>query len=98
MSEHTKTPWHLDKYGHLFDSELQEVMTRGMTTLASGSPASIAEAKANTEFIVRACNSHYDLLALYERCRDCYGDLPHSIQLLVDAAHSILIKPEASHG
>ena len=59
MSEHTPTPW---KYDILDDDNFG--ISAGWTDIATvynrdDSPTD----KANAEFIVRACNSHGDLLA-----------------------------------
>jgi hypothetical protein len=64
--QHTPTPWKIAKYGH--------VITEGMTGLDSVCTSGLGmshseEAKANTVFIVKAVNSHEELLEACKQAR-----------------------------
>jgi hypothetical protein len=61
-SEHTPTPWTLNKYG-------KPVATTHdfMGIPWSGSSSESPEAKANTTFIVRAVNAHEELVSLLDK-------------------------------
>ncbi len=72
MSKHTPTPWHIDEPYFIYiwgpeqqmvadlpftDEEVYLARVRGV-----GRGATEEERRANAEFIVRACNSHKNLL------------------------------------
>lgn len=58
MSEHTPLPWRLEQKWHWVVGPNGESIARIRR---------LDERPANAEFIVRACNSHDDLLAALER-------------------------------
>lgn len=63
MTEHTKLPWHAANV-HIFSPKNELI-------------ASIHGSRANQEFIVRACNSHDELLAA---CRAALSQLKDAIK------------------
>lgn len=64
---HSPLPWKRDQYGRFLLPNGRELLTRGMTTCCAGDSVSLAE--ANSDFIERSCNSHYELLA-YAKCEE----------------------------
>ena len=69
MSNHTPTPWKF-KIGVTYAAEIIAVSKRGkewVIARITGAKVGSSEAEANAEFVVRACNSHYDLL---EACQE----------------------------
>lgn len=61
MSEHTQTPWE-------FDGNCGGYITE------SGDRIARAYARGDAKFIVRAVNSHADMLAALKACVISYGD------------------------
>lgn len=70
-AKHTPTPWMVGKYGGIFPASGGSAIT--LMYHKDGSPR--ANAKANSEFIVRACNAHDELLEALERLV-CYFECP----------------------
>lgn len=72
MSEHTKTPWKLYKAKlrpDISDVVIIEVQDRnGKSIIKWGGFDGQKNRDANAAFIVRACNSHDDLLAALRLC------------------------------
>lgn len=76
MSEmkHTKLPWHVGDV----DAETLQINIIGEPQYGfyvCGVIAGVESQEANAEFIVRACNSYYDMLAV---CKDVRGFLKRS--------------------
>lgn len=70
MSSHTPTPWALDKDGCIFAGGNRFDMLKLYTGWVEEAWLGDAEALANAEFIVRACNGHADLVAALENFLD----------------------------
>ena len=61
MSNHTPTPWKLDDIGY------GARINPDIAWVGYGSAHDNKTHRANAEFIVRACNSHYDLLEALQK-------------------------------
>ena len=61
MSTHTPGPWTVDKYSRIITPTREVLLVSGVA-LPSGNHPKIEEADANAAFIVRACNTHEDLV------------------------------------
>lgn len=53
-AKHTPGPWVIDGYDHLVGPKRQDVLMRGVTTLAAGSDEDLTEARANMRLIAKA--------------------------------------------
>lgn len=63
MSQHTPTPWHVTAKGHVAYKGNEYLLSGLICEMTDpGHPSSLADA----EFIVRACNSFFALLAALE--------------------------------
>jgi len=60
-TQHTALPWVIDKYGHV--TRGRECVSANGFSMVMSSGDRQNEAKANAAFIVRACNSHYQLVS-----------------------------------
>jgi len=72
MSKHSELPWHImtvDVGERDYSILCKGVCKRGSETPIASS-SNNREQDANLEFIVRACNSHYDLLEALEELLD----------------------------
>ena len=73
---HTALPWH--NYGGI-----------GSVYRADGEPVAEYTSPSDAAFIVRACNSHYELLAALEDLVDCHADYAerdkHEMAAAIDA-------------
>lgn len=81
MTAHTPLPWRLGstkKDGMAFSREIETSLmghcTVGHTVAPSSSEAMIERAEANAAFIVRACNSHYELLEALKQVMGWIGN------------------------
>ncbi len=63
MTEHTATPWYA-QHRHIYKHDWMPGTDHAIADADKGPTE--AEALANAAFIVRACNSHADLLAALE--------------------------------
>lgn len=65
--EHTQGPWILEICGNIVGADGNRLVanTNGYSTNYDVEKR-VEESKANAEFIVRACNSHYELLEALE--------------------------------
>lgn len=78
MSKHTPLPWKVHSHSHINKEQWLTILNGAfdITHNGAGNPAVIACSKysamsneenlANAEFIVRACNSYYDMLEAAE--------------------------------
>lgn len=94
MSEtkHTPTPWHV---GPHYKSDIESRVGRVCDISPMNAPQSIA----NAEFIVRACNSHEELLILARGLVAWHDarfvqNLGEPFAALVDAARTAILKAE----
>lgn len=80
--KHTALPWHmeLENYEDGIDIMLYNKHNNDLATLHSGYYFTLEEAKANAEFIVRACNCHEELL---EACKLAVSCMAGYEELLV---------------
>jgi hypothetical protein len=95
-TKHTPTPWQPDGAGRLLDSKgaiLAEIVYRGFLP----NKRAKAEQQANTEFIVRACNSYDKMVAtartIVGSCESVnIGDMDaeHMIQFIHSLATQVL--------
>lgn len=56
MSEHTKEPWSIDKYGHVLDSNGKDLAANGFTTICNSGERQEC-ARATTRRIVACVNA-----------------------------------------
>ena len=84
MTKHTPGPWKT-KHGLSIrapdDKELAEMIRDWDIAF---------EAQANAEFIVRACNSHYELLEALKEGKSEFDRMFHDIEMSVDERHSFI--------
>ena len=74
MSQHTPTPWTVE-YDNSDESDGGQWFNIGPATVwySYRSPPEVeARAKTDAEFIARACNAHYDLLAACKAVLNAY--------------------------
>jgi len=75
-SAHTPGPWVIDKYGSVTHGR-ECVSANGFSMVMSPGDGQ-NEAKANAAFIVRACNSHYQLVESLREAIEELWDRDHS--------------------
>jgi hypothetical protein len=81
--EHTPIPWEVDTHSPPHEGMKGMICVRACDSPMNSCLASIGtdeEAKANADFIVRACNSHEELLAALQACIN--------VPVLPDIGHS----------
>lgn len=72
--KHTMGPWSRDSYGHIVDSNGQQVLFRSLAILASSSSKDeILQAEANTDLVASAPDLLDELRRLVERIDDEQG-------------------------
>ena len=76
MSKHTELPWKLCKDGKNIYCEEKDIC------ITNCNHPDFEEAKANYEFIVTACNSHYELL---ETCKEVLRALTSPSRQILDS-------------
>lgn len=64
--KHTPLPWLVDQ------TDQRNIRTQKRDLVAACTVAN-SEPEANAEFIVRACNSHYELLGLCKKAREAFN-------------------------
>lgn len=67
--KHTPTPWAQDKYGSVQVNRETVVVDGFALSCGPSNPVAVA----NKEFIVRACNSHHQLVAMVEEMLEGYS-------------------------
>ena len=93
--KHTPLPWSFEK--HTAGASIKGSGKEWIATLQISFVDDI-EAKANAEFIVRACNSHYDLLEACKKVINNWGNLhPKDRQQLRNAVAKAEGKDDCQH-
>ncbi|MGZ8432797.1 MAG: hypothetical protein ACXWYM_00435 [Candidatus Binatia bacterium] len=73
-AQHTELPWKTNAMEVFTDAGKSSKRIAFATGKAQGDDNSLEELKANAEFIVRACNSHYELLEALQETWAHFGD------------------------
>lgn len=87
MSKHTPVPWRI-RHSRLVVGNSSKLDTPICTFLAVSSGGAVldSEARANTEFAVRACNSHEELLTALKGMVALHAPV-HTVRESVEALH-----------
>lgn len=83
MNKHTELPWSFDK-SEFRKFKIDGATHSGIATVHNGwqdteemsKGLSGNEIRSNAEFIVKACNNHYQLLDALKKIRDVDGNIP----------------------
>lgn len=84
--QHTELPWEVEAHNHVDDEPWHTILKGAVDITHNKQPHEIAcdkysalpkeENEANAEFIVKACNNHYQLLEALKKIRDIDGNIP----------------------
>lgn len=96
--KHTPLPWYVDRKRVRHASDARRTPAVAECFMTHGLGAAGEEDAANAAFIVRACNSHHDLLAalkaVHEHC-PCDKDINPRWNAAWDAMEAAIAKAEA---
>ena len=69
-TKHSSLPWSINPLGEVVHRYEDKTNSYNMTicTMGNDMPSFKTEPLANAEFIVRACNAHYELVTALEEC------------------------------